>query len=255
MVDAHVRPWRRSFSMAADRLAGPARRGPAPPAHPFPRPSPLPRGFGRRRRGGGIRRLAISRAGWRRAGSSAGQSTRLISVGSQVQILPGPPLLGRQKRRRTRGRPAWGRSSVGRAPALQAGGHRFDPVRLHHMPTATSSFGDCPCVGRKPSRDPALTARGLLFGMVEMVLWRVRAACPERSGRVGGGHACDAERAPSPSVVTASGVPAVGAGRAWSCAWRPDLKRNKGIWWMPWRQEAMKDVARCEKPRGDASDR
>eukprot|EP01026_Neomeris_dumetosa_P083988 TRINITY_DN97_c0_g1_i1.p1 TRINITY_DN97_c0_g1~~TRINITY_DN97_c0_g1_i1.p1 ORF type:complete len:345 (+),score=44.61 TRINITY_DN97_c0_g1_i1:117-1151(+) len=26
---------------------------------------------------------------------------------------------------------SWGRSSVGRAPALQAGGHRFDPVRLH----------------------------------------------------------------------------------------------------------------------------
>tara|TARA_B100000965_G_scaffold334382_1_gene299652 strand:- start:276 stop:506 length:231 start_codon:yes stop_codon:yes gene_type:complete len=31
------------------------------------------------------------------------------------------------------------------------------------------------------------------------------------------------------------------------------LKREKGIWWMPWRQEAMKDVARCEKPRGAAS--
>ena len=26
----------------------------------------------------------------------------------------------------------WGRSSAGRAPALQAGGHRFDPDRLHH---------------------------------------------------------------------------------------------------------------------------
>lgn len=25
----------------------------------------------------------------------------------------------------------WGHSSVGRAPALQAGGHRFDPVCLH----------------------------------------------------------------------------------------------------------------------------
>src|ERR1700751_803356 len=25
----------------------------------------------------------------------------------------------------------WGRSSAGRAPALQAGGHRFDPDRLH----------------------------------------------------------------------------------------------------------------------------
>ena len=27
---------------------------------------------------------------------------------------------------------SWGRSSAGRAPALQAGGRRFDPVRLHH---------------------------------------------------------------------------------------------------------------------------
>ena len=31
------------------------------------------------------------------------------------------------------GRPkSWGCSSVGRAPALQAGGHRFDSVHLHH---------------------------------------------------------------------------------------------------------------------------
>lgn len=27
----------------------------------------------------------------------------------------------------------WGCSSVGRAPALQAGGHRFEPVLLHHL--------------------------------------------------------------------------------------------------------------------------
>ena len=27
----------------------------------------------------------------------------------------------------------WGYSSAGRAPALQAGGHRFDPVYLHHL--------------------------------------------------------------------------------------------------------------------------
>ena len=25
---------------------------------------------------------------------------------------------------------------------------------------------------------------------------------------------------------------------------------NKRIWWMPWQQEAMKDVVACEKPRG-----
>jgi hypothetical protein len=30
-------------------------------------------------------------------------------------------------------------------------------------------------------------------------------------------------------------------------------EESKGIWWMPWRQEAMKDVARCEKPWGAAS--
>ena len=27
----------------------------------------------------------------------------------------------------------WGVSSAGRAPALQAGGHRFDPGTLHHF--------------------------------------------------------------------------------------------------------------------------
>jgi hypothetical protein len=34
-----------------------------------------------------------------------------------------------------------------------------------------------------------------------------------------------------------------------------DLEQEKGIRWMPWYQEAMKDVARCEKPWGAASRR
>ena len=29
----------------------------------------------------------------------------------------------------------WGYSSAGRAPALQAGGHRFEPDYLHHIKT------------------------------------------------------------------------------------------------------------------------
>ena len=33
----------------------------------------------------------------------------------------------------------WGLSSVGRAPALQAGCHRFESVRLHHNPTRSES--------------------------------------------------------------------------------------------------------------------
>src|SRR5947209_1250101 len=40
--------------------------------------------------------------------------------------------------------PIWGRSSAGRAPALQAGGHRFDPDRLHH---GLSTMGVDPAVG------------------------------------------------------------------------------------------------------------
>jgi hypothetical protein len=31
------------------------------------------------------------------------------------------------------------------------------------------------------------------------------------------------------------------------------IERQKGIRWMPWHQEAMKDVARCEKSWGTAS--
>ena len=34
-----------------------------------------------------------------------------------------------------------------------------------------------------------------------------------------------------------------------------DGESEKGVRWMPWRQEAMKDVARCEKLRGEASAR
>ena len=90
--------------------------------------------------------------GLMRASSSAGQSARLISVRSEVQILPGPPLAYPPFRGQAPGgrdecrfpgawlgsRDAWllrrGCSSVGRAPALQAGGHRFDPVHLHWPP-------------------------------------------------------------------------------------------------------------------------
>ena len=28
------------------------------------------------------------------------------------------------------------------------------------------------------------------------------------------------------------------------------IKREKGVWWMPWQQEAMKDVVPCVKPWG-----
>ena len=33
---------------------------------------------------------------------------------------------------------------------------------------------------------------------------------------------------------------------------RGEFKCPKGIWWMPWQSEAMKDVVRCDKSRGAA---
>ena len=64
---------------------------------------------------------------------------------SEVRLFPDPPLSRRNcalarllrpgtpstTHRRYRAR---GCSSAGRAPALQAGGHRFDPGQLHHQP-------------------------------------------------------------------------------------------------------------------------
>ena len=52
----------------------------------------------------------------------------MIRRGSLVRIQPDPP------------RSSWGCSSAGRAPALQAGGHRFDPVHLHQRARTGKPF-------------------------------------------------------------------------------------------------------------------
>ncbi len=85
-----------------------------------------------------------------RAYSSVGQSTRLITEWSQVRVLVGPPTLIPGTLPLSRGEDSgfsfrqqgfespreyqnlWAHSSAGRAPALQAGGHRFEPCCAHH---------------------------------------------------------------------------------------------------------------------------
>jgi hypothetical protein len=34
------------------------------------------------------------------------------------------------------------------------------------------------------------------------------------------------------------------------CLLLDQIKREKGVWWMPWQQEAMKDVILCDKLGG-----
>ena len=50
-------------------------------------------------------------------------------MGSVVQVYPGPPERGH--------------SSAGRAPALQAGGRRFDPDWLHQEEREVEKDGEC----------------------------------------------------------------------------------------------------------------
>tara|TARA_B100000378_G_scaffold231990_1_gene197326 strand:- start:152 stop:340 length:189 start_codon:yes stop_codon:yes gene_type:complete len=35
-----------------------------------------------------------------------------------------------------------------------------------------------------------------------------------------------------------------------ACLFPDRIKREKGVWWMPWQQEAMKDVLLCDKSWG-----
>ena len=43
-------------------------------------------------------------------------------------------------------------------------------------------------------------------------------------------------------------LPAMGPGRKRPALRSLDrIKREKGVWWMPWQQEAMKDVIPCDK--------
>ena len=64
----------------------------------------------------------------------------------------------------------WGRSSAGRAPALQAGGRRFDPVRLHQA-FVLLGLGSSSSWRRLLFPLPALGAAGLSGGVGDRVCW------------------------------------------------------------------------------------
>ncbi len=146
------------------------------------------------------------------ASSSVGQSTRLISVGSEVQVLPGPfcfrPVAENKiRRRRPQGlrtcrsdlrrasvaaRPTEGAaplfpigcadlskmrglSSAGRAPALQAGGQRFESASLHCEACSADWLGVC----LLSHEIPAWVLWGLVVGMFFETVNRIwRMDCP-----------------------------------------------------------------------------
>lgn len=64
-------------------------------------------------------------------------------------------------------RAGWGCSSAGRAPALQAGGQRFDPAQLHHLlcPDAVAAYAAALRTGR-PTIDVVLWTCWVAYGIL-----------------------------------------------------------------------------------------
>ena len=67
------------------------------------------------------------------------------------------------------------------------------------------------------------------------------------------GHAVRTAWGESPAGIRIVRIFAERRAAGWSLRMTTRNQALKGIWWMPWHQEAMKDVARCDKPRGVAS--
>ena len=142
-----------------------------------------------------------------------------------------------------------GFSSVGRAPALQAGGHRFDPGNLHQVRVR-------PARGQDGSRWTTRRQPRPRFFM---------SSAPARSAA----RARRPERSPMPAAPARQGLSGSGGPRSLTTAYRDDGssqcflhwrgcrviehllfgQATKGTWWMPWRQVAMKDVVSCDKLR------
>jgi hypothetical protein len=148
---------------------------------------------------------------------------------------------------------ARGCSSVGRAPALQAGGRRFDPVQLHQRAPGTMAT-----IHEWRQRDQAAATLGgvaVWFFNRNRLLFNNWEEANKRSTQSWSGAGLDCiDWPPSLSsggagIANARALPRRLSAREgeWAVLWG---QATKCMWWMPWRSQAMKDVAACEKLRG-----
>ena len=171
----------------------------------------------------------------------------------------------------------WGLSSAGRASALQAEGHRFDPDRLHHSVPGwiRSASAVCGVVSSDPDAFDNCEERETSEPLVPPsvgVTWGCRIAGPKAVlfqvkytnqmssclTRHGGGKLYDFRPGARRGCVWVGtggarrkrAPPRCARAHRNSCPSLDRIKREKGVWWMPWQQEAMKDVIPCDKQRG-----
>ena len=135
---------------------------------------------------------------------------------------------------------------------MQAGGRRFEPVRLHHFQwcgeaMARRSFAWEKLCSR-PARLPVLydivKRRSVRTSLARRRVGRgmLTSLC-HRIGPTTAGHRSDLEK-----LVFLADPRRL----RWALAMRM-IKCLKGDWWMPLHAQAMKDVVRCDKPRGAAN--
>ena len=187
----------------------------------------------------------------------------MISVRSEVQVFPGPPEISGQNAQAAGGRAERGLScltsvcrrgcsSAGRAPALQAGGRRFDPGQLHQNWWRCTGHG--PPRGFRGVAQRFLAGfrrryvrlRGLPLSIFDIVnsdvAGRGRGLSKPRGAKrfslggaawrrgtikVRGRRRRSAEKLYSQEINPRGIVSARDVSRLW-------IKRIKGIWWMPW---------------------
>ena len=121
-----------------------------------------------------------------------------------------------------------GLAQLARAPALQAGGQRFESVILHRsLPRRRKENNDMLEVsGVKTSRSEKTQSRKLK--PEQRAPTAARREVKEKASR---------RNNPKMSATTSELI----------------TERYKGAWGMPWLSEAKKDVTSCEKPRRGAN--
>ena len=156
---------------------------------------------------------------------------------------------------------------------MHSGGHRFDPGRLHHPRPRGAASRSGGIAGRirgcaRPShgtfdiveRDTKPAPLAPASGRAPRALVLLRKG-PHGAGVLSKSSTLTAsalrrgarrESTTSGSGERARDEPAARPVRSPSGVLRSldRIKREKGVWWMPWQQEAMKDVIPCDKPWG-----
>ena len=130
-----------------------------------------------------------------------------------------------------------GLAQLARAPALQAGGRRFESVILHSVITE-------PCILHEPQGTWQIANGGIVNDIRSLTYWdneKLELANQEKT------------ISQARSLRYINGVPPCrcivlreDAGDSWRCEQR---KVGKGEWRMPRLLQAMKDVISCDKPR------